>query len=750
MTNPTTLSRLSNEFDLASFVRLIIRRKLFLITFVFICSLISVVVVLQLDSRYTANTLVMIETRGAKIVELENVVPSLAVSSAAMETQTQILKSRFLVRKVVEQLGLLGDPKFNPALEPEATGFLRYLGLALGAVSRTIKKLLKPRPVDVSDELNNYESINQNRELETVIDKLLSRLTVSPLPGSFIISVAYVSEYPAKAALIANTLSELYLVDQLEAKYEATRRATAWLSERLVGLRRDTNDAERIVEAYRESAGLVGGEDVTVKDKQLSEVNAQLISARAERAALVTRLAQLKRLLAEPGAIDSAPEVLASQVIVELKQQESQLLRREAELSNTFRELHPVMINARAELRDLRKKIAVETKRIVKGLANEVEVAHVRENAISTSLDSLRRQVAQLDKAEVKLRELQRLADASRVLYETFLSRFKETSQQEKLQEPDARVISTASVPIRPSFPRKTHLVILVAGVSIFLGILIILVLEKLDNGFRSAEQIEGMSGVRVIGVVPTIRGFSLIRKFLHRSILDRPDRAFDESIRTVNTAIALLSAASPSKIVLVVSSVPGEGKTTIAASMALQMAKSGKKCLLLDCDLRRSQLSKLLGISKNRAITDFLLGQKSLDEVVHRDEETGLDILVANSALFDGQQLKNLLPSIFGPEELATLLQSLSSQYDHIVIDSPPVMVVSDAHKLSLHVDKLIYVVQWGSTRRNVVLSGLKRLKDGGAEVAGIVLSRVNARKYALYGFADAGIYSDEYHKYY
>jgi len=273
-------------------------------------------------------------------------------------------------------------------------------------------------------------------------------------------------------------------------KFEATRRATSWLNERISGLREKVETAESAVEAFRRKSGLLKGSEGTLVSQEISELNTQLILARTSRAEAEARLTQVRQLIRSSGGATSAAEVLDSQLIQRLREQEAEVNRKVAELSEEYGERHPKMINARAELRDLRSKIESEVNKIVNGLANEVGVAKARETSLQRSVDRLKAQVAKSNSAAVQLRALQREANASRTLLETFLGRFKETSAQEDLdiQQPDARIISRADLPDQPSFPKKRLILALVVVGSTFLGVLLVFFVEALDQGFRSGE----------------------------------------------------------------------------------------------------------------------------------------------------------------------------------------------------------------------------------------------------------------------
>ena len=576
-----------------------------------------------------------------------------------------------------------------------------------------------------------------------VVNALLDSLDVTREKRSRVINIKFTTRTPKKAAQIAGVYADLYLLEQLEAKFEATRRGTEWLNERVADLRKTVEVSERAVELFREKTGLIRGTDMTVTSQQISEINTQLILARAQRAEAEARLQQVERLVSSPGGVESASEVLSSPLIQRLREQEAEVQRRAAELASEYGVRHPRMINVRAETKDLRAKIAMEVNKIVGGLRNEVGISLAREKALSRNLNELKIEAADTNSAAVRLRVLEREADANRILFDTFLSRLKETTGQEGIQKPDARIISRADVPITPSFP-NIQLVFIIAFISsIFMGIGVAFVMERMDTGFRSSEQIESMLEIATLGLLPLLSGRRLSANTPEDYVLERPASSFAEALRTIHTGLLLSDVDNPPKTVLITSSLPGEGKSTVAISLARMLARSGQKVLVIDADLRRPRLHKALGFSVQPGLVEVLSGLVDVGSATQLDEKSGLHVLTA------GKGAPNP-PELLGSEHFRKLIGSLKERYDLVVVDSPPVLVVSDARVMANIVDKTIFVIRWVNTRREVASMSTRQLTSGGAKIAGAVLSMVNVRKHARYGYGDSGYYYGSSRKYY
>ena len=583
----------------------------------------------------------------------------------------------------------------------------------------------------------------ERRTRANVITALQEAVSVRVHGRSRVIDVTATSVQPKLAAAIVNTLADLYLVDQLEAKFEATKRATDWLNERVQDLRGQVAASESAVEEFRRRTGLTQSKDTTVTRQQISEINTQLILARAQTAEAGARLSQIRSLVESAGGVESAAEVLASPLIQRLREREADVARGVAEMSTEYGKRHPKMINAKAELEDIRTRIEVEVAKVVRGLENEVEVARARERTLQRNLDQLKRESGRLKSSEGQLRVLEREAVADRALFDTFLARLKETGQQDGIQQADARIISRADVPAEASSPNKKLIIAGALAFSALLGVLLVFLLEHLDHGFRSSEQIESMTGASTLSLVPLLTVMRLKRSKPTDYVLNRPASAFAESLRTLHTGILLSGLDDAPKSVLITSSAPQEGKTTVATAMARLIARSGRKVLLLDGDLRRARTRSLLGLNGAYGLIAALGQHSALEDCIQHDETSGLHVLATEGNVPNP-------PEVLGSQQMVALMVSLERTYDLIIMDSPPVLVVSDARILSRLADRTVFIVRWGETKRETVKLALKQLVESGADVAGIVLSMVNIRKNAQYGYADSSYYYGSARSYY
>ena len=714
-----------DAFDLNAALGIIRRRWQVVAAVVAAVTLLTVLAVFQATPRYSATSNIAVQTQKTQVVDIQDVVSNMAPDTATMETQASILRSRGLAAKLVDEQKLQNDPEFNAALKRGGFSLLSP-GTWFGSDADEPQRPLTP--------------LEQARQRAAVVNAALGAFSIKVVPRSYVVTITATSTNPQKAAKLANALADTYINDQIEAKYEATKRASSWLEDRVNELRSQVVASDRAVEIYRAQNRLVGGTSGGVDGQQLSEINSQLILARSERAAKEAQLSQVRQLLASGAGLESSGAILNAPLIQSLREQESEVVRKLAELQATYGERHPRIINATAELRDLRGKISDEVRKIAASTANEVSVARAREQALLGSLNSLEGRVGASGQAEVRLRELQREADSTKTLYETFLSRYKETREKVDVQTADARLISAADVPLVPSYPRKRSTVMLAAFVALLAGLALAVAIEKLDNSVRGAETIERLGGGSVLTFVP------VVKQKLERPediIIDKPQAMVAESLRTLRGSLTLTDVDNPPKVIMLTSSVPAEGKTFISVGLARVASQSGQRVVIVDADMRHPRVHKALGLENDQGLVQALSGASELGQLIKKDAATGIHVLTAG---IGAANPADLLRS----QRMATLVNLLREHYDLVVIDTPPFVPMTDSQNVSRLVDKVVLVVRWGATPVPVLANTLKQMHKVGAPLAGSVLSQVDMAMHSKYGYGDYGYHYAKYGGYY
>lgn len=748
MTEPSTpapdrlnwRSRLGDrELSLTDLLRLLWRRRGLIVGLVVLCMVMAIAALFAITPLYTGATQILIDTKEAKIASsLEEVLADTTPDKEAIQSEIAVLQSWNLAEKIVNDYQLTRDPEFNEALQPPSV-----IGIVIKSVRDFVTSLLPPdllpQPKDTGDEAT--------AEQNNTIQKFLDRIDVAMVGQSRVIQISVDAEDPLKAAKLANAVADAYLLSNLEAKYDATRRANQWLGSKLEDIRQKVAESDAAVEAYRQRAGLLqsninGG---TLISQQVTDLNGQLIAARADRAAAEARLAQVKQAVQSAGGAESLADVLGSPIIVDLVRQETEVKRNIAELADNLGDRHPRMISARSELADLQAKMRAEVNKIIKRLENDASIARARESSLQGSLKQLEAKLGQSNAAEVQLRALQQDADANKTTLQQFLARFSDLSAQSDLSAHDisARVIARATPPDKPTSPRKILILAMVVVLSTAAAVLLAFALETLDQGFRSGDQVEEATGVRTLGLIPALRRQKRGEGGPEAYVVKNPSSMFAEAIRSVYTSILISYSRPAPRTVLITSAQPKEGKSTIAACLARMCAISGKKTIVVETDLRRPSVHKLMGVHQGPGLVEYYGGEASLEDVIHKDEATGAFVLPAGKLVVDPVK-------VLSSPQVRQLFSALAQQFDVVLIDTPPLMAVADARIIAPHVDSTVFVARWGRTNREVVRLGLKTLLETGASLSGVILSRVDAKRHAQYGFGDSGYYYKGVKSYY
>jgi uncharacterized protein involved in exopolysaccharide biosynthesis/Mrp family chromosome partitioning ATPase len=705
--------------DLAAVLRALWRRKWLILLITLALTAAAVLAVSQMPSRYTAVVHVRVGVAMTQMAKIDPVVAGRSFDNQlAVMTEAYVLQSREVADRVVKRLALDRDPEFNRALRTEKS-WLSWLN-----ISQYVPRPSRKRGSEQTGE-DAYDGVDPaEMQRQAIIDALLSKVEVVPLGRSHVLGLTVESENPVTAARVANALAEAHIEEQLISKAKSTERASQWLEEQIGRLRGELDVAERSVEEYRRDHGLYESRQATVSSQQLSELNTQLILAQAQKAEADARLHQAESLARTAEGRETAPAVLSSPLIQALKQKEAEIAQSAALLESRYGAKHPKMANNLAELRDIRQKIRQEIGKVIDGLRNESKAAGARYTALANSLETLKGKVGISNEASIKLRALERNAQASRTLFENFLQRSKETDAQLDMQQSDAKIISRAAVPESPSFPPVNVIIFIALFGGLVIGAIVVLVLERIDRTFRSAEDVEEATGLPTLTLVPKVNP----REFTEKRILETASSPYVEAIRKLLLGVTNDRAAASGRTVMVTSAVPNEGKTGVCLSMARLAALGGSRVIVLDADWRRARLHFDVGQQNKVGLAELLAGEARPADVVYRD---------ASGAhfVFAGRPHRSHTRHLFSARTV-DLLESLGRHYDLVLVDTPPVLTGADVLHLARCVDTTLYMIQWGRTPRDVALRGLQELSTRASNISGVVLTQVGTKSYREYGY--------------
>ena len=681
--------------------------------------------------RYTAEASLMIGSRQEQVLDLKSVLAGLSGDSEALESEMQLIRSRNIGREVVQQLRLDERPELAPA--PPKPGLLASVWEQ--AVPRWNAVAARHAPgLQIIEPPAAAPTVKD--PIGATVDNVLRRLSVTPKGRSRVVAITFDSSDPALAAAVANEFANTYIADQLRQKRDATANAHRWLDDRVAEMREQVITADQAVASYRRRTGITPSRTGTLLTEQVSTLGEQQVQARIAQANADARLQSLQS--GNGARLDSLPEVQASATIQALRAQQSTLAAQVDELSHSLGDNNPRMIAARAALGAVDGRIRAETARVAASLADESRTAKARAASLSANLTQLRQDVAASTEDQVELNALQHEAEANRALYDRLLARARETRVEGGLQQPDALVVSLAEAPEAPSFPNPAVILPVFFLASCIATALLVFLLEMRDTGFRSLEQVEQLLGVTGVGTMPKLgrgdRGGRGLASYRH----DRSHTAFAEAVRSLHTSLMLSGTDRPPKVVLVASAVPGEGRSSVVLSLARLMSSCGKRVVVVDCDLRRPAMHQAFGASRGPGLTDCLAGKVALVDALQPDSASPALLLAAGSdTSIPGFGTS---PDLFASEAMRSLLAMLSERFDLILLDSSPLLAVSDTRNLCRLADRTLMVVRWQNTPRFVVAAGLRQAMEAGGKMAGVLLSVVDLKSYARH--STAGVY--------
>lgn len=709
-------------------------------------------VVEQMVPRYTATSVLLIEPPERHITDIRNVVEGLDTHPQTIRSEVLVLQSRELVAEAAERLGLYETRRFTKArnrgslfshLNPlsylpqewkrTAGEFWRDAKASvLGGGEDGVETLTQALPTDPEAQRRN-----------AIVNRLLAGLSVSREEFTRVIRISFTFEDAKLAAEAANALADAYVQNTLDVKYAGTREAADWLNKQLEELRGRVAESEAAVERVRQGEALVQGRSAKLVSEQISALNRQLLDANAETERLRSRLRQIEELRNTPNWTEQSSTLLGSDMIQTLRLEKFKLERQEADLALELGDKHPKIINIRAEIADISRKLERELEKIIAAARSELEAAQAHENALKKNLEAMTNQVGDLNESEMRLRALEREAAANRSLYEAFLTRYKETSVQQDVQQPDARVISYAEMPTVPSYPPKDRYINTAIVLALGLALGLVFVLEKLDKGFRTSRQAERQTGLPVLGMVPQVKLGREGVKHPEDLIAKDSHTRFSESINILYSHLKWPRDGGPKKVVLVTSAMPKEGKTSVASSLARRAAYLGDRALLIDGDFRHPHATSQLGLRRSPGIADLLANGAKPDETLQRDEASGAYVLSCGNAKEDPVAL-------IGSEAFRRMLESLKEAFDLIVVDSSPTLAVAEPQILARSADQTLVLVRWGKTPRQAGLTAIKQLQEVGARLVGLALTQVDLAQQSYYGYGEYGYYVGKMKGYY
>jgi succinoglycan biosynthesis transport protein ExoP len=766
-----------------------VRRQFPIFVFVTACCVtLGLVYLFTTPPSFTAHTMLLIDSSKLRVLQQQQApIGDTPIDTSYVETQVEILKSENIGASVVKDLKLASDREFTGS----GTGVFGWVASLFSSMRGGVSETKLDRAALLS---------------------FLDKRTVTRVARTYVLDIGFTSLNPARAAEIANAIADAYIVDQLQSKYQATKRASAWLQDRIKELRQQASDADRAVLDYKEKNNIVdvGGTNDNPKllgEQQIVELNTQLGQARAQAEEAKARLERINEVLKQDVPDAAVADSLHSDVINRLRNQYLDIAAKEAIWSVRYGVNHLATVNLRTQMTELRRSIQDELNRIAQSYKSDYEIAKTRAEGLEHSLEGLVANSQVVNRDRLGLRDLESTAKVYHTLYDSFLQRYMEAIQQESFPITEARVISSAAPPEHKSGPKTLAVLGLATCIGLLLSFAAAIFREAIDQVFRTTHQVESTLQVNCLAVLPKLaapsgasawlgsgaatllRGASaaaqpkppamnldqeavsagqsqvteLITSALSREaseaagvdcdnarankikfsdgsfmrqVVNEPLSGFAEAFRSIKIAADIGGASRNHKVIGITSTVPGEGKSTVASNLAELIAHSGKRVILLDGDLRNPTLTRSLAPDSKYGLLEVLGNQMALNEVVFVDDETGLDLVPA--------LLKSRLVhtnEVLASGALKSLIEQLRETYDYVIVDLPPLAPVVDVRATTGIIDSYLYVIEWGKTRKNLVQQQLSSAPELHDLLLGVVLNKADVRTMGRY---------DEYGSYY
>ncbi|QCZ94455.1 GumC family protein [Salinimonas iocasae] len=671
-------------------------------------------IVMKMTPIYSATASLLIESQPANLMSIEEVYKSDTTRKDYMQTQYEIIQSRQVASRAVDELDLSNDPVFMPK---SSGGFD-----IVKDVKQWIKSKLTFLPEKKKKTLTQTQRAEKRRQ--AAINKLMNSISVNLVNNTQVIEITAVSESPELAARIANAMGDVYVENYLQAKVDMTTKATSFLTESMEGLKDKLEEAERkLTEFYEEnqlvnlSNGVVG-----LAAEELEELSDQLLDAQSTLKQNRTIYEQTQRNGADINALSRLPEVLNHPNIQSVRRQQSEAQSRVSELSKVFGPKHPKMVAAQAELSSVRDTLQTQIRDLISSITTQYRASQERVANLQEEVGQAKSEYRKLSGLENQRRALQREVDINQQLYSSMFTRLKETSEVGGFESANARILDPAVAPNNPSKPNRTLLIGAAFVISFGFGVFLAFVLEALNSGVRSVEDVEKKLGQRMLGLIPLIPQKRKETMPL-RAFFDNKYHQFSEAVRTLRTSLSLTNLEKQNQAILVTSSVPKEGKSTVSTNLAFALGQLDKT-ILIDADLRRPSIGKRFNVPNYQpGLSNLTMKTHSLDECLVHDEQSGIDLICAGSIPSNPQEL-------LAGEGFNALITYLKKHYKYVVVDTAPTQAVSDAMVVSKACDSVIYVVRADSTSEKMIQNGLGRFLQVGHRVDGVVLNQVDLRR--------------------
>ena len=716
------------QLDLLSIVRVARRRLPSILLFVLLGLVLSALYLFSTPNRYSASALLLIDEKDkASILSRQDDAYSQLPDPGIVESQVEVIKSDSVASAVVKTLHLSENSKFMNVQQPIVS---RVIGTVTGAVRDVIDAI-------VSIFISKHGGGGQPDLDLRATEMLKADTKVKRIGTSYVIEISYRGSDPALTANIANGIAEAYIHGEMNTKYRKAELAVKWLEDRLVELQERTSTADLAVQRFKADNNIVDTSRGLISDQQLSEINSQLVTARAATAEAKARFDRISEVSTNDLAGSNVDDALRSAVITRLRAQFLDLSNRRTELARRYGKDHAAVFELDQQMSAINESISAELKRIASAAKSDYMIAAARETSLRASLSALIGQSDATNKSAVALRNLESAAQADRNLYDLFLQKLGQSTQEQTAPVSAARIITPAVPADGPSWPKPS----LVLGGGLFMGAVagfaVALLLEMFTAGFRYPEDVRDYAGLEYLGTLPRLasartlsargaaaKGVLGSGNTVARQSLLAPFSRFTETIRNIKVTVDLERHSAGTPIIGIISALPKEGKTTVSSNLAMLVAQMGHKTLLVDADLHNPSLTRTLAADAKAGLVAVLKGEGAFEDYLLRDSVSNLEFLPAGVS-----QRDNNASSLLVSQNMVSFLEDARSKHDYVILDLPPLLPVVDAKAVAHLVDHFVLVIEWDETTREAVKEALMGAENVRHQTLGAILNKADVR---------------------
>lgn len=698
------------------------RRAIFLAVLVAV-PLCTYLTLLRIAPLYTATGSLIYEPSEFRLQELQSILHQAPTTEAMMASQAEILHGLKIAQEVADRLQLCDKPEFNPTKRAPSM---------LAAARQALRNLWNPGTARADDD---FIGPRPDRGRDAAMQAIQKSLEAVPVRFSHLIEVRFTSADPVVAAAAVNDAMDIYIKAQYSAKYAAVEDANKILRTQAAKLRFQVRRIEEQMSAYRTEQGLGQGMHAGIDTEEITHLTEDLSKAQSEKAAADARLDAAR---GKAGAVAQAG--VASSV-ARLREQADLLAGQIQAQSIALGANHPVLQGLKRQEAEAQRALAAETTRVVAATGAEQRAASERVASLEAVLARTRTAAEASARAEIPLNAMNRDLEAARGQLQAVLDRMEQTAQQASVENPGAQEVSLALVPDYPSYPRTVPTLAASGVAAVFLGLLLIHILQLTDTTLHSGEEVRRVSGLRCLALIPEVGKRSLRRVKLHEYATLHPHTTFAEQVRSLRAGISL-SHDHP-HVIAITAARPSEGKTLLALALGRSAQAGGEKVLVIECDVRQATFRQRLQCDATPGLMEILRGERKWADAVRSDPLTGMNFIVAGKP--GGDVLR-----LFLSDRMRAMLTEARGQYDLILLDLPPVEAMTEARVAAALSDGTLMCVRWRSTRSGILLHALEILRDSRAQIVGTVLTRVDPRVHLRSGYADAGVYHRRYRAYF